>query len=566
MSDKVYGFCDAGCRRRVPSYEEFERSAAYVKIAYDATSGEKIPIQTGMSYRIKNLSRTDTWGIRFEVLTRQDDNSEFVLHGVSGFLIEYDKYSDGLKIKVIALEETPYDTEKSIYKLITNQNGQIKELDIGFYPPGGREYAVKFAGSSYGLVNDDIEVILYNEDAEIVAHGKSAYEVALDNGFEGTEEEWLESLGGGNLLFEESDGSDGLKYIINGDYAVCSSIGRCTDTEIVIASMIKGVPVTAIGDEAFMGCNTITSVKIPEGVTKIDIGAFDSCSGLREVYLPRSLKNIEEYAFGGCLLNCVYLVSNTLDDIAISEGNNALINVPQIGNWSGIVSKPKIEGEVFKEGEIVLPDLSTSQRGYAGKVYMYNESSGLRLDADKRLCIAKAEKEDIDAGTSVNKPIVPFLIRYAIEKYTFDDTLDMLTSGDIDGRLPPKANSVKEYVESRRRKVRVKLVQKGEKFYINPSTIALVLPYESKASFHKNDGTSVVDGLGTTLIFASDRVDANSNNSKSGNYYWCALIYSKTLSISNNQDKYAVGEKGCYFQNDYSGSTGSGIMYVYYLE
>ena len=333
MSDKVYGFCDAGCRRRVPSYEEFERSAAYVKIAYDATSGEKIPIQTGMSYRIKNLSRTDMWGIRFEVLTRQDDNSEFVGHGVNNFLIEYDKYSDGLKIKVIALEETPYDTEKSIYKLITNQNGQIKELDIGFYPPGGREYAVKFAGSSYGLVNDDIEVILYNEDAEIVAHGKSAYEVALDNGFEGTEEEWLESLSGGKIdlgnlptevkenLIKEfgSTGSDGLEYEIYEDYVVCSDIGECVDKEIEIGNVIKGIIVTSIGIGAFSTArapsiphlDTVTSIVIPNSVTVIGEGAFHALEALTSIIIPDGVKRIEGFTFSGCTsLKSVTLGSN----------------------------------------------------------------------------------------------------------------------------------------------------------------------------------------------------------------------------------------------------------------
>lgn len=39
------------------------------------------------------------------------------------------------------------------------------------------------------------------------ADGKSAYEVALDNGFEGTEEEWLESL--------KADMKEVQKYIDN---------------------------------------------------------------------------------------------------------------------------------------------------------------------------------------------------------------------------------------------------------------------------------------------------------------------------------------------------------------
>lgn len=38
------------------------------------------------------------------------------------------------------------------------------------------------------------------------ADGKSAYEIAVDNGFEGTEQEWLESLKGK----DGTDGTDGF--------------------------------------------------------------------------------------------------------------------------------------------------------------------------------------------------------------------------------------------------------------------------------------------------------------------------------------------------------------------
>jgi hypothetical protein len=40
-------------------------------------------------------------------------------------------------------------------------------------------------------------VLVYNEGAEVLSTAKSAYEIACDNGFEGTETEWLESLKGG---------------------------------------------------------------------------------------------------------------------------------------------------------------------------------------------------------------------------------------------------------------------------------------------------------------------------------------------------------------------------------
>ena len=44
-------------------------------------------------------------------------------------------------------------------------------------------------------------------------NGKSAYQIALDNGFEGTEAEWLESLRGKNGV-DGKNGKDGQSYIL----------------------------------------------------------------------------------------------------------------------------------------------------------------------------------------------------------------------------------------------------------------------------------------------------------------------------------------------------------------
>ncbi|MDD6405738.1 MAG: leucine-rich repeat protein, partial [Clostridiales bacterium] len=47
--------------------------------------------------------------------------------------------------------------------------------------------------------------------------------------------------------------------------------------EIVIPSEIEGMPVTGISDYAFNGCDGLTSITIPEGVTSIGDEAFSGC-------------------------------------------------------------------------------------------------------------------------------------------------------------------------------------------------------------------------------------------------------------------------------------------------
>lgn len=53
--------------------------------------------------------------------------------------------------------------------------------------------------------------------------------------------------------------------------------------------MIIPEGVTTIGDAAFSGCSSITSVTIPEGVTDIETGSFATCSSLTNITLPSSL-------------------------------------------------------------------------------------------------------------------------------------------------------------------------------------------------------------------------------------------------------------------------------------
>ena len=57
--------------------------------------------------------------------------------------------------------------------------------------------------------------------------------------------------------------------------------------------------ITSIMDSAFVGCTGLTSLKIPDTVTKMGLNTFEGCSSLTEVVLPKNIDRIEMSQFSG---------------------------------------------------------------------------------------------------------------------------------------------------------------------------------------------------------------------------------------------------------------------------
>ena len=77
-----------------------------------------------------------------------------------------------------------------------------------------------------------------------------------------------------------------------------------------------------LGQSAFEGCSSLTSLTIPSSVTSIGRTAFARCSGLTSIYVyPEKLPTLERDVFNGCdAKNCtVYVPSGTYGDYWVSE-------------------------------------------------------------------------------------------------------------------------------------------------------------------------------------------------------------------------------------------------------
>ena len=69
----------------------------------------------------------------------------------------------------------------------------------------------------------------------------------------------------------------------------------------VVPATYRGLPVTAIGDGAFVNSDRLTSLVIPEGVTSIGDSAFYSCNNLTAVVIPSTVREIGQGAFTKCV-------------------------------------------------------------------------------------------------------------------------------------------------------------------------------------------------------------------------------------------------------------------------
>ena len=197
--------------------------------------------------------------------------------------------------------------------------------------------------------------------------------------------------------------SEGLAYQLSDDetYYIVVGVGSCTDDNICIPSTYKGVPVKAIGENAFVHYVYITSITFPDSITEVGYNAFYDCwldevnylgnietwcniyfnntdsnplnnvadfylngNIVTELTIPNIVTEIKDSSFCGCKsIKTVSIANATL------IGRDAFYNCTSISNVEFSNNIQKIDHSAFKNcssiSSIVIPDSVTHIDAYA---------------------------------------------------------------------------------------------------------------------------------------------------------------------------------------------------------
>ena len=183
-----------------------------------------------------------------------------------------------------------------------------------------------------GQCGDDVYWDLY-EDKVLEIHGSGAMWEYDDRDAPWKEYSWSEEYEA-----ESHDGQINIERVII-DEGI-TSIGMSAFSGMYMTSVSIPNSVTKLGTRAFLGCEELREIGLPDGITIIPESAFDECISLEKVKLPNELRIIERAAFWKTRLRVVDF-PDTLEEIQEAAFSNSFLeelyiprNVSYIDPWA----------------------------------------------------------------------------------------------------------------------------------------------------------------------------------------------------------------------------------------
>ncbi|MCR5124838.1 MAG: leucine-rich repeat domain-containing protein [Treponema sp.] len=283
--------------------------------------------------------------------------------------------------------------------------------------------------------------------------------------FSGTVAQWEAIVGKWNLLKHISEKnvkcSDGVwqlpvLLIENG------SLKQCTDKSATSVTIPDGV--TEIAHNAFSGCESLKSLEIPSGVTKI--GAYSFCESLSSISLPSSITEFDKEAFFfvGKSLSKVILAddfqkvpSEWFDRLDWNNENYEIVCTKDSSTYKAVKRSPKLKKhikdialQVAKNEKIatvnkvgadaLLSTLRSSVEGFSFQILATTKSATVALvQIGKNVGVFKLGADSSKWFSKLQKVLEAFLDSTKSGEEIFDViTREKLPLGEIPGKKAEK--------------------------------------------------------------------------------------------------------------------------------
>lgn len=438
-----------------------------------------------------------------------------------------------------------------LYGILQEQETINGELGLGVDYYKGEKGDTPIKGVDY-LTPDDVKEISDKVLEQVEAgtkgeDGKSAYQIALDEGFEGSEADWLASLKG-------TDGRNGIDGI-NG------TNGKDGKTPVKGVDYFTTAEINEIEEGAAAKVDLSNYAKTADLSTVATSGSYNDLSDKPSIPEPYELPVASATALGGVKVGSGLSITNgvlsatgggTADSVDWSKIQNKpnFANVATSGDYNDLSNKPAIpsvEGlasETYvneKVAAIVIPEVPTkvseleNDKGYLTE---HQSLEGYAKTADLAQVAKTGSYNDL-----IDKPTIPSTTGLATETYV-DDKIAEIDIPTVPTKVSAFTNDAGYLTEHQ------SLIEYAKKTDI-PAPYTLPTASTSTLGGVKVDGNTITiaDGVISSV--------GGSGGSEPEKYIKDASVSGNTLTLTKKDDTEVV-----FTPSGGSGGDGSGYAFM----